>query len=1079
MQVRVAPVAGLLFASGMCALVFQVAWFREFRLVFGASTAAGAAVTAIFMGGLGLGNAVLGRRADRQSDPLAYYARMELGVALAATLSPLLVDVARTVYVALGGQLSMGFVGATAIRLLLATLAIGMPTFLMGGTLPAAARAVTTSTDENRRDLAILYGVNTLGAVLGALGSTFFAIELFGTRLTLWLAAAVNLCLSAVAWRLARACARRAATSVPDRSKSLSENRRLPLTPAPLPQGERGFRIGPKPEQARRGRRGRELLAPQLPSAAIVYTAAAVVGFAFFVMELTWYRMLGPLLGGSTFTFGLILAVALLGIGLGGAAYAWLFARRRPTLGGLAFTCGLEALCVGLPFALGDRMALWTAWLLQSNASGFAGEVFAWAVIASVAILPAALVSGIQFPLLIALLGQADERLGRQIGLAVACNTVGAILGSLAGGFGLLPLLSAPGVWRAVVLLLAVLSVGLLAVAWRGQRLARPLIFALACALLAAATVAGPGPSAVWRHSSIGAVRAQVPAAETNALRKWIHEVRGQIVWQRDGVESSVAIARQHGLTFLVNGKSDGSALGDAATQVMLGLVPAALHPNPRTAFVVGLGTGETAGWLAAMPGLERVDVVELEPAVVEMARRCRTINFDVLEHPKVSLIVNDAREVLLTSSRRYDLIVSEPSNPYRSGVAALFTREFYLAGRERLNAGGIFAQWVQGYEVDGRTVRTICATLRSVYAQVEIWQSSDSDLLLLASNEPLAYPVAELRRRVAQEPLRAALACAWRAVDLEGFLARYIGGPKVIEHYLADEPVRLNTDDRNAIEYGFARSLGQRGRFPALELRSVAIEVQGQRPPVEGGPVDWQSVGRQWREIYAVRGRLTFPTGDVTAAGVGRWEALAWLAKRDFRRTVDAWQSREPETPTELACIAWALAELGNPRAMPLVERLHALQPTEAEALAGILLWRQRKPADSADALGRAFRRLRTDPWAQPEIIVRALETALLVAHTLPGAAPALFAAIDEPFAVDYADGMRRRIACRMAAMFQRDAAVRCLESFEPDVPWTQSFLKLRQQEYAAAGHRLAVQAEADLNEFIRQAAKETPSSE
>ena len=178
----------------------------------------------------------------------------------------------------------------------------------------------------------------------------------------------------------------------------------------------------------------------------------------------------------------------------------------------------------------------------------------------------------------------------------------------------------------------------------------------------------------------------------------------------------------------------DGNAVDDVGTQVMLGLIGAALHPQPRTALVVGLGTGETAGWLAEVPSIERVDVVELEPAVQEMARRCRAVNRDVLANPKVRLIFNDAREVLLTTAGRYDLIACEPSNPYRSGIANLFTREFYLAGRDRLNDGGMFVQWVQAYEIDQRTMRTVFATFKSVFPHVEVWQTKLGDLVLLGS---------------------------------------------------------------------------------------------------------------------------------------------------------------------------------------------------------------------------------------------------------------------------------------------------------------------------------------------------------
>src|SRR5262249_7711863 len=155
-------------------------------------------------------------------------------------------------------------------------------------------------------------------------------------------------------------------------------------------------------------------------------------------------------------------------------------------------------------------------------------------------------------------------------------------------------------------------------------------------------------------------------------------------------------------------------------TQIMLGLLGALLHPHPETCLVVGLGTGESAGWLAEVSSVRRVDVVELEPALDEMARRCAALNFDVLNHPKVHRIYNDAREVVLTTSQKYDLVVSEPSNPYRAGVANLFTREFYAAAANCLNDKGLFVQWLQGYEIDQDTIRTVFCTLRSQFPHVE-----------------------------------------------------------------------------------------------------------------------------------------------------------------------------------------------------------------------------------------------------------------------------------------------------------------------------------------------------------------------
>ena len=263
-RAALAAVAGLLFLSGMCGLIFQVSWFREFRLVFGASTAASSAVLAVFMGGLGIGNAVLGKRADRARSPLALYALLELSIAVAAALGPLLIDVLHGLYISLGGQLALGFSLATAVRLAISALVLGVPTFLMGGTLPAAVRAVTVCEDHQRRGAAVLYGVNTLGAVAGALGSTFFALEFFGTRKTLWLACLRQPVHGTVRAGALHATPPAAAVQASDaadcRSESARENRKL----RPLCRATHGRPPGIVPGVHRlcRGRRRRLRLLP-------------------------------------------------------------------------------------------------------------------------------------------------------------------------------------------------------------------------------------------------------------------------------------------------------------------------------------------------------------------------------------------------------------------------------------------------------------------------------------------------------------------------------------------------------------------------------------------------------------------------------------------------------------------------------------------------------------------------------------------------------------------------------------------------------------------------------------------------
>ena len=519
----------------------------------------------------------------------------------------------------------------------------------------------------------------------------------------------------------------------------------------------------------------------------MVYLVAAVAGFAFLLMELVWYRMLGPILGGTTFAFGLILAVALAGLGIGGAAYGWVFRRRTPGLVALAVTTSGEAIGIAVPFALGDTLAIWAA-RMQERSHSFGDEVLGWAIIAGVTILPGAVISGLQLPLLFGLLGRGDEHIGRHVGLTTAANTFGAILGSLAGGFGLLPLLTAPGAWRAVVILLAIASLLVTVAAMMRRKTRRrgdaetrrgrdpprrkgrekkgdiasvdpilhptshilhltpsspatrlwPSLVPVAAAAAALALVLTTGPTAVWRHSGIGAGRAKLPRDDADLMKRWKHANQRKVVWEADGIEASVAIAVHHGLAFIVNGKSDGNAITDAPTQIMLCLLGPLRHADTRRALVIGLGTGETAGWLAEVGSIEQVDVVELEPALDKMAEQCKAVNFNVLEHAKVRRIYNDAREVLQTTADHYDVICSEPSNPFRSGVASLFTREFYEASRARLNEGGLFLQWLQAYEVDEAAVATVLATLQAVFPQVEIWQTSPSDMVFVASDSAL-----------------------------------------------------------------------------------------------------------------------------------------------------------------------------------------------------------------------------------------------------------------------------------------------------------------------------------------------------
>jgi spermidine synthase len=1053
----VSSVALLLFVSGACALVFQTAWFREFRLIFGASTPASAAVLAIFMAGLGLGNALLGKRADATANPLRLYAWLELSISLLCAASPLLLSVIRSIYIAAGGQETLGLGGATLARAVGSILVLGVPTFLMGGTLPAAARAVTSPRDASRRDVGLLYGLNTLGAVLGTLLSTFVLLEQFGTRGTLWMACGVNFLNGLAAWTLS-------------------------LFIVPL-EAELGG--GGQPHVTRKAKRGVVESAPvaivdasptesSLLPAWAWYFAAGAVGCVFFLMELVWYRMLGPLLGGSTFTFGLILAVALAGIGIGGALYPLIFRDRRPDLRTFILTLGWEALALGIPFALGDRLAILAAVLRPLAYYGFAGQMFGWIVITLMVVFPAAFISGVQFPVLIALIGQGRQDVGKELGQAFGWNTLGAMLGSLAGGFGLLSLLSATGVWKLAVVALCLLAVVLVLVEFRRRRELARVLLPMAVLALAALTLGMTGPTAVWRHSGIGAGRFTLPRPTRNDLRGWTNSTRRHIVWQGDGRESAVAISAQNGAAFLVNGKSDGNAITDAGTQIMLGALGGLLHPDPRDGLVIGLGTGESAGWMAHLPSVERVDVIELEPLVQEMADLCEPLNHNVLAHPKVRLVVNDAREQLQTTRRTYDLIASEPSNPYRSGVASLYTREFYQSVRQRLKAGGLFLQWLQAYEIDAATIRLVLATLGSVFPNVEIWQTQLGDLVLVCSVEPLEYTAADLQARIVQPGLRDALRIGWRTTTVEGVLSHLIAGDRYARAVAAAPGLPQNTDDRNLLEYAVARTVGREAGMSADLLYAEAVERRVHRPERLADDIDWPLV-----EELRLTTRAAEAIVPVTTTGDDRGRrvaAIGALRQGDFSGTVRHWdaQSAPPRELLERLLLALAQAEVADVRSPALIDEIRPLSPLDAEALAAILAVRQGKSAEAAEMLVSLFGGLRTDPTPLDSIIERALVAADEVATKDASLAAPLFDALSQNFSLFLLEQRRVETLVSIGRHLGGHKLAAAIELFEPFPPWNLPMLELRAAAYQQVQHRRTRTALRELAQF-RAAAPET----
>jgi len=1032
-------VTTLVFFSGCAALIFQIAWMREMRLVFGATTAAVAAVLAIFMAGLGVGSAILGGRADRDELPLRMYGALEVGIALSAAVSPWMITVARWLYIGMGGLESLGFFWATIVRLALTAIVLAVPSFLMGGTLPAAVRAVTLPADTNRRRVGLLYGANTLGAVFGAGVATLFALESLGTRATLWLGCAMGLAVGATA--IASSRKMRPIVASDDANKGADR-----VTESPV---HKGVKLLPAPPW-------------------IIYATAGVLGFAFFALELVWYRMLAPILGGTTYTFGFILCIALLGIGLGGVAYNYLAIRLRPTLAGLAITCGCEALFTILPFALGDRLALLAARLNQ-GAGDFVALVLGWALVLSIVVLPSAFISGIQFPLLTGLLGSGRRTVSNHLGRAYAWNTSGAILGSLVGGFGALPFFSAPGLWKLIAGLLVVHSVAVLIASGRAHWLAAGLVSALAVSTFAC--MFAEGPTAAWRDGGVGGGRAFFSFEDSNSIQQWLNGVRRVVVWGQDGVECGIGIGCHNGLSFIVNGKTDGNALLDAATQMGVAALGAALPKDPKTALVIGLGTGETAGWLAELRGIEKVTVVELEPAIDEMARRCRELNCDVLHHPRVRRVYDDGREYLFTTREKFDVIVSEPSNPYRAGVATLYTTEFYRAIGQRLNQGGVFLQWLQGYEVDNETVLTVLKTARSEFRHVEVWRTLSTDLQLVCSNEPLDYTAAELRERIGSGRLKELLQRAWNVDDLNGFMAHFVGSSAWVDSIAQIPFLQFNTDDRTILEFRFAKTVGRSTPFSLENLQEQLSTANSDRPEI-GEELDWNAIElRRQVDNVLLNGQLSasmLPDKDDQKLIA----ALEFWHSGDFARAIERWPAkyREPSDSILRLLLAKAYAEMGRAESESLLPAVEARHPLDAAAIRAIYHWRRGNEEQTLVALTSFFTQLKDSPWLVPSICDDVADIAVEVSEKDGKAAKQCYELLSRPFASFCFEEQRRRGRVLIAADLGNEELVESLADVEPNVFWAADVLKPRAAAYAAVNHPLAGRAQREWGRFQSQ---------
>ncbi|MEN9677455.1 MAG: hypothetical protein RIS76_3351 [Verrucomicrobiota bacterium] len=721
-----ALILGSFFFSGVAGLLYQVVWTRYLALFLGHTSYAVVAVLAAFMGGLALGNAWLGAVADQVRRPLFFYAGLELGIGGFALIFPGYYEVVHNGFLAVVRTLEPSGALRLALQFGFAGITILLPTVLMGATLPALTRFVTRSLSQLRGRVATLYAINSSGAVVGTIFADWWAVPQLGLGPTLYRGAAMSLGIGVLGVVISRRTGEGLQRPVAEPAIESDEQ----FTPAEL-------------------------------RLALVGIGAS--GFVAMVYEIAWTRLLALALGSTTHAYSLMLATFISGIAVGG----WIIARwKRQANTLLAFGLAELALAATLFASLWfyDLLPWWFVRLgnvLARRPEAYPlYELFQALICFGVMFVPA-ICLGTTLPLASRVATAALAVTGRSVGRVFAVNTAGTVLGAVIGGLILLPRLGLAHTFALGIALNALIGTAILVHRYPRQRFAW---FAPAVVLSLAWWAAASLEPRWQRAFVLGIWRNSVAPPTVATYRELVNRV--DLRYHRDGAGATVAVVAnavsrgREQLSLRVNGKTDATSVGDMSTQILMGHIPLLLKPDSQEALVVGLGSGVTVGSVLRHPGITHVDVVEISPEVVTVARDYfDQVNDHALADSRVRLAVEDAKSFLRVTPRKYDVIVTEPSNPWMAGVAAVFSQEYYADARDRLKPGGLVAQWLQVYETNDRIVDTVVNTFSSVFPQVGIWQVGAGDLVLIGSMNPLTPDLAAMGRRFEDPVVRADLA--------------------------------------------------------------------------------------------------------------------------------------------------------------------------------------------------------------------------------------------------------------------------------------------------------------------------------
>lgn len=805
------------FASGMSGLVYQVVWVRELVLVFGATTFAVSTVLTAFMGGLALGSYYFGRRSLYIRRPLRLYGFIEIGIGLYGLAVPFIFALLPSVYQPFWQRFHLSFFSISIVRFFFATVVLILPTALMGATLPVLANYYARGRERIGLRVGSLYSLNTFGAVLGASATGFVLIPTLGMRAATITAAAINILLGFVALSISRVEEARARAGL----KAGDAAGGTDAHTGAQDDSKTAQSVGP--------------LDRRMVVMALV--AFATSGFIALSYEVIWSRVLALIIGSSVYAFSIMLTTFLIGLAVG-ASVASRFVDRinRPIFAFAMLEVGVGLSSFVGAYLFNDLPYIFVQLYRWIDPTAFSVLLLVRFLVAAFVIIVPTLLLGALFPLVVKIVasGPRNRTTGQTVGDAYAANTLGSIIGSFASGFILIPWLGLLGSLRFCIALNFVISAALFIFARsetakrsveakpkkraskavsnkRRASFARPprprvVAAAVSAALVVVVALFEPPWDSDVMSSAVYRYAPSLSKMNRKEFDEYLKRGQGETVFYKEGLTATVAVQQVGANRVLkANGKPEASTTGDMPTQILIGTLPLLVREQTDDVLVIGLGSGITLGSVQQFP-VKRVTCVELEPAIVEASHYFNEFNNRPLDDPRLRLISNDGRNFIFTTTEKFDVIVSEPSNPWLTGVANLFTLEYFKRGADRLKDGGVFSQWLQIYEMSPEDLKSLVATFRAAFPYVYIFRGAEGDLMLLGSKSERRLDLATISAHLNDAKIGADHKRINTTLPSD-LVSRLYLGPEEVNEFARNSP--LNTDDNALIEFNAPRRVG------------------------------------------------------------------------------------------------------------------------------------------------------------------------------------------------------------------------------------------------------------------------------